>query len=398
MRVLILSAYDAKSHHHWHQGLVDNCPTWDFTVLTLPARYFAWRIRGNSMSWAFGEARSTLEKPYDLIIATSMVDLSALKGFVPKIANTPCWVYFHENQFAYPTTEHHHKSVEPQMVTLYSALAADGISFNSEFNRATFLSGVGSLLKKLPDQVPVGLLEHLEARSNVLPVPINNALELTDLDVKAEITQKVDRPLKIVWAARWEYDKGPDRLLAILSTLKNRNVPFRLALLGESFRNSPSEFDEIHTRFRSEIDQFGYAANKAEYHSWLKQADVVLSTATHEFQGVSVLEAVALGCIPVLPNRLVYPELFGKKACYATQINDGITFDQEINAACDRLAELHERINDKDGSPMGISSEFDVTRFYWRSQVENYQAQMQKIANTCAETRQLLQERAQNTP
>jgi glycosyltransferase involved in cell wall biosynthesis len=378
MRVLILSAYEAQSHQQWHQGLVQHCPDWDFTVLTLPARFFAWRIRGNSLSWAFGETRAQLEAPYDLIVATSMVDLSALKGFVPALANTPCWVYFHENQFAYPTTEHHHKSVEPQMVTLYSALAADGISFNSEFNRTTFLDGVAALLKKLPDHVPQGVVERLAASSDVLPVPIDDALRFSPPDTPPTSTTKADRPLKIVWAARWEYDKGPDRLLAILNTLKERRVPFRLAVLGESFRTSPAEFEEIRQRFSNEIDQFGYAASKAEYHAWLQQADVVLSTATHEFQGVSVLEAVALGCTPVLPNRLVYPELFGPTACYATQSLDGLSFDQEVDAACDRLAALQHAYSNESNPP---SAKFDVTRFYWRSQIENYTARMQQIAN-----------------
>ena len=58
------------------------CPKHDWTVLSLPARYFSWRIRGNSLSWAFGE-RERLQQPYDLIIATSMVDLTSLRGFVP---------------------------------------------------------------------------------------------------------------------------------------------------------------------------------------------------------------------------------------------------------------------------------------------------------------------------
>ncbi len=75
MRILLLSAYDAHSHRRWRQGLVDAFPDWQWTVLTLPPRNFLWRIRGNSLSWAFSE-RETLEQPYDLVIATSMTDLS----------------------------------------------------------------------------------------------------------------------------------------------------------------------------------------------------------------------------------------------------------------------------------------------------------------------------------
>ena len=102
MRILLLSAYDADSHIYWRKGLVAHLPEHQWTVLTLPGRYFSWRMRGNSMSWAFSEYE-TLSQPYDLVIATSMTDLSALRGFVPSLANTPTLVYFHENQFAYPS-------------------------------------------------------------------------------------------------------------------------------------------------------------------------------------------------------------------------------------------------------------------------------------------------------
>jgi len=95
MRILLLSAYDAHSHRRWRQGLVAAFPEWRWTVLTLPPRFFSWRVRGNSLSWAFSE-RETLEQSYDVLVATSMTDLSALKGLVPAL------VYCHENQFAYP--------------------------------------------------------------------------------------------------------------------------------------------------------------------------------------------------------------------------------------------------------------------------------------------------------
>src|SRR5690606_35019293 len=84
-RILLLSAYDAASHKHWRQQLVTLFPGSHWTELVLPARYFSWRIRGNSLSWAFNH-RQKLTDNYDLLIATSVCDLASLRGFVPELA------------------------------------------------------------------------------------------------------------------------------------------------------------------------------------------------------------------------------------------------------------------------------------------------------------------------
>jgi len=138
MRILLLSAYNAKSHKYWREGLVSQFPDHNWTQLVLPGRYFSWRIRCNSMQSALGH-RTTLDQPYDLIIATSMVDLASLKGFVPNLANTQSVLYFHENQFRYPASqanEKHH--LDPKMVTLYAAIEAQRLVFNSHYNQQTF--------------------------------------------------------------------------------------------------------------------------------------------------------------------------------------------------------------------------------------------------------------------
>ena len=52
----------------------------------------------------------------------------------------------------------------------------------------------------------------------------------------------------------------------------------------------------------------GYLA-RAEYERVLRESDVVVSVAEHDFFGVAVVEAIAAGCVPVLPDRLSYPEV-----------------------------------------------------------------------------------------
>ncbi len=343
LKILLLSAYDADSHRRWYRGLQAQFPHYEWTVLSLPARYFSWRVRGNSLSWAFGQ-RQILQKHYDLLIATSMVDLSALRGFVPSLAALPTLVYFHENQFAYPDSGHTKNNVEPQILNLYTALSADVVVFNTEFNRDSFFQGAQRLLRKLPDHVPDGLLDLLHSCARVLPVPLENDCfdPVSGLEtVWPEVDGK--RPLRLLWAARWEYDKGPDLLLAILRALRARSVDFQLCLLGQSFRQVPEPLTTIRAEFARELVQYGHEPDLTRYRQWLASADMVLSTALHEFQGLAVLEAMAQGCSPVLPNRVSYPELAAGHFLYeVTSAGVDLELSVQAQVAVDRICALQQ--------------------------------------------------------
>ncbi|TQV84107.1 DUF3524 domain-containing protein [Exilibacterium tricleocarpae] len=311
MRALLLSAYDADSHRRWWRGLVSQFPAIDWTVLTLPARHFRWRIRGNSLSWGRSGAPQ-LRDDYDLLVATSMVDLAALRGFVPALAALPTLVYFHENQFAYPLSQRQLDSAGPKIVNLYTALCGDVIAFNSDFNRRTFLEGAAALLAKMPDAVPPALAQRLRDRSRVLPVPLED-------DCFVQRDPLSSRPLTLLWNHRWEYDKGPDRLLRALQLFVDCDLPFRLHVVGRQFRRRPAQFEQIKTLLQAcdALGAWGYRDTVEDYRKLLRTSDIAVSTALHDFQGLAVLEAVAAGCYPAVPRRQAYPEWFGADRCYA---------------------------------------------------------------------------------
>jgi glycosyltransferase involved in cell wall biosynthesis len=113
----------------------------------------------------------------------------------------------------------------------------------------------------------------------------------------------------ILWNQRWEYDKDPGTMLRALYALAEMGVQYRVALAGENFRVLPGEFSEARERLGGRLVHYGYAADAGEYAHLLWQADLVLSTALHEFFGVSIVEAMYCGCVPIVPHRLSYPEL-----------------------------------------------------------------------------------------
>jgi len=315
VKVLLLSAYAAQSHVYWHENLALMFADWDWHILTLPPRHFSWRVRGNPLYWSLQE-RELLDAEYDLLIATSMVDLATLRGLVPRLASVPTVLYFHENQFEYPQIERNNNLLEAQMVSLYSSLAADQIVFNSAYNKNSFLHGCDALLKRLPDRVPAGVVAALGAKSQVIPVPLKPGFEREEPDATA------GKLLRLLWVGRFEYDKGGDQLLYGLRALERRGLPYELAVVGQQFRNSPDAFACIETEFKHRLVQFGYIESREEYQKMLAAADIVLSTALHEFQGLAVLEAIAAGCLPAVPDRLVYPELIPAGNCYPSYPDD----------------------------------------------------------------------------
>ncbi|MBN2129990.1 MAG: glycosyltransferase, partial [Sedimentisphaerales bacterium] len=115
----------------------------------------------------------------------------------------------------------------------------------------------------------------------------------------------------ILWAARWEHDKNPETFFEALKLLKQRGVVFRLSVIGERFRDEPEVFDWARRHFANRIDRWGYQPDRADYEAALCEADVFVSTAEHEFFGLSAVEAALAGAYPLLPERLAYPEIFG---------------------------------------------------------------------------------------
>ncbi len=355
MKVLLLSAYAAQSHMHWQRSLLAMFPDWQWQVLSLPPRYFSWRVRGNPLYWAVAE-RALLERDYDLLLATSMVDLATLRGLVPVLARVPSLLYFHENQFDYPRQPGQSSLLEAQMVSLYSALAADQLLFNSAYNRDSFLTGLAGLLGRLPDRVPPGVVAGLRGKARVLPVAID-----LEPDSPASVRwpgtggERPERPLRLLWTGRFEHDKGGDRLLLALQELDRQGLDYELAMCGQQFRNSPAVFGEIEARFSHRLVQFGYLPSAADYRALLRAADVVLSTALHEFQGLAVLEAVASGCLPAVPDRLSYPEIYPARFRYASHLEDAAG---EARAAARLVCELARQ----DDMPAPDVSAFGVAR------------------------------------
>jgi len=304
----LLSAYRAESHAAWADWLVSTFDEFDWQRLELPGRHFAWRIRGNPLSWL----DALPADPPELVVATSMVDLATLKGLNPCLAGVRTLYYFHENQFAYPHGSKQLKALEPKMVQLYGALAADSVLFNSEYNRTGFLDGAARLLDRMPDHVPPGVADRIAAKSDVLPVPIRLISPAQERD-----------PGLIVWNHRWEHDKHPELFADAMIALAGRGADFRLALLGWRHEKTPPALARLREKLADRIAADGRLTTD-DYRALLARAGIAVSTSKHEFQGISMLEAASAGCIPLVPDALCYPEIYPAEYRYPAGDQDAL--------------------------------------------------------------------------
>lgn len=262
-------------------------------------------MRGSAVTFAEKFVREGCRGQFDVIFCSDMLNLAEFKSLAGIADDVTTIVYFHENQLTYPVRSENSRDHQCVFTNMTSALAADYVWFNSEYNKSSFLGALKPFLKRMPDYQPLWAPDAIKDKSYVCPLGIEK------IDTAGE-SEKPESPLRILWAARWEYDKNPDDFFGALEKLEREGVDFIVDVIGERFRNYPEIFDKAKRRFASRIDRWGYQESRNEYVQVLREADVFVSTANHEFFGLSALEAAAGGTAVVLPDRLAYPEVFEK--------------------------------------------------------------------------------------
>ena len=300
MRVFLIEPYYTGSHQAWVDGWMASSRH-EVHAVTMEGRFWKWRMHGGPVTVA-ADATSlaaSVGLP-DAIVASSMLDLATFKGLVGNdLGNPPSLLYMHENQLTYPLSPRTRgEDLSYAFVNWRAMLTADAVVFNTDYHRDAFFEAVGPFLKNFPDYRHLDLVESVEAKSSVIGVGI---------PIRASIETPGASPL-ILWNQRWEYDKNPVEMFEILYAVADQGIDYRLAICGENFRQTPTEFEDAQQHLGERIVQFGFAEDD-RYDELVADSDVVVSTAHHEFFGISVAEAMASGAFPVVPNRLSYPEM-----------------------------------------------------------------------------------------
>lgn len=265
---------------------------------------------------------------WDALFCTDMLNLAEFRGLSHRAVYTlPTIAYFHENQLTYPNRENHERDLQYAFTNLTTCIAADAVWFNSAYHRDIYLSNIASWMRRMPDYQLTGAAEGILEKSSV---------HWPGVDLSPRSSPRSTGPIRILWASRWEHDKNPQVFFDSLRILQQERVPFRVKVLGESFGRVPTCFSAARDQLSQHIDHWGYASRREEYIDAVRSTDVVVSTALHEFFGIGVVEAVAVGNFPLVPRALAYPEVIGD--------DDDYFHDGSARGIAARLAALSQRL------------------------------------------------------
>ena len=373
MNILFLEPYYGGSHKAFVDSWKRNSEH-AITLFDLPPYKWRWRMRHSAVTFA-NEINKILKTgiKFDAIICSGMLDLATFIGLAPSQVKTiPTVLYMHENQLTYPVPEGGKRDSDAVFKQITSCLAASEIWWNSKYNLDSFLTALPKYLKRMPDFKMLDSVEEIRKKSRVMYLGISQVELKRPISEQNSTKQSNSAPVTITWAARWEHDKNPEEFFNALSLVKENGIKFKLNVIGEQFRTYPPIFDTAKSQFKSEILNWGYIKSRDDYIQTLKSTDIIVSTAIHEFFGISVLEGVSAGAFPILPKRLAYPELFR---------NNDFFYNQTYEELAKKLINIIRR-KETTGSlwQKGTNSAMKIAkRFEWSSIVSEFDARIQYV-------------------
>lgn len=118
--------------------------------------------------------------------------------------------------------------------------------------------------------------------------------------------------IDVVFPHRLNRDKGIDDFLKIVSHMPNIKFYITSPQKEVFFKNN-SYYKKLN---RYKNTAFLCGQTSSEHANTLSQSKIILSCAKQENFGYAVMKAILNGCIPILPNKLCYPEFFDKDFLY----------------------------------------------------------------------------------
>ncbi len=364
MRILLVEPWLSGSHEAWAEGYQASSGH-EVDVVGLPGQLWRWRLRGGALplAEAVTDWIDRNGQP-DLLLISGLVDVAELLGLARRNLSPDVGVviYQHESQLVYPVAEGNFDN-GAALRNWMSWCAADLVLFNSYHHLRAVTGALPGFIRSLPDDTHQPAIETVLSKFEVFPVGVDLASIPPGGDRRAR-AERNERPV-ILWPHRWERDKDPGAFLKALGKVRDAGHDFGLVLAGQDPPSGSTVAVEERTQAEKEFAEHIIASgdfDRSTYLKHLSEADLVVSCARHEFFGVAIVEAVAAGCIPVLPDALSYPELI-RPPWHRSVLYEPGTFGS-------RLVEAVKRIDELRNETIGLAE--SMWRYDWQSVGEIY--------------------------
>ncbi len=397
MRILLVEPWQTGSHLAWAEGYRE-ASGHEVDIVGLPGELWRWRLRGGALPLA-EKITTWIDKngQPDLLLISGLVDVAELLGLARRNLSPDVGVviYQHESQLVYPVADGNYDN-GAALRNWMSWCVADLVLFNSYHHMRSVTEALPGFVESLPDKTHVPMIEPVIGRFEVFnvgvdlsriperePLPPPNAhpssLRFLEPDQvngaegpgsdeaaesSGELAPPAGRPV-ILWPHRWERDKDPAAFLAALRKVKEAGLDFGLVLAGQDPPSGSTQACEERSSAEAEFADHIVASgdfDRDEYLEHVAHSDLVVSCAKHEFFGVAIVEAVASGCVPLLPNALSYPELI-RPPWHGSVLYEPGTFGS-------RLVDAVKRIDDLKEETVGLPQ--SMRRFDWATMAKVY--------------------------
>ena len=280
IRRAMLEAISRCSRHRW-------------TILKLPARRIERRLMVSAQWFAEQIARNGVGK-VDLVFSSEALNLAEFMRLRPELSRKPSVVYFHDNQLPELDREEDYEC-ETDLVNLNSAMAAGEIWFNSIYNLRSFLSRASAMVARHPELQNPNPMPRLTSKAHLVPPPIDLGW-LNNSDLGGAPAGRDARSIVVD-------TRGADHamLRRVFEALGNSGEPLNLTLIGR-VGGLPDSLCPI------TLNEWDDARHVAA----LRTSGVFVSARQNAAADELAVRALAAGCLPIVPNAGVYPELLAE--------------------------------------------------------------------------------------
>jgi glycosyltransferase involved in cell wall biosynthesis len=153
-------------------------------------------------------------------------------------------------------------------------------------------------------------------------------------------THRASRPLRVVFVGRLVPYKGADMLIEAVAPLVKAG-----AVVVDVIGDGPmmGELRQMVSKCGPGIDLHGWVEH-ARVQEWLARADVLAFPSVREFGGAVVLEAMAVGCVPIVLDYGGPAELVTERSGFLVPMGDRQQIIERFRAVLADLAEHPETI------------------------------------------------------